>query len=41
MNMGKFVGEGYSREGIEYSQQRKARVILNNQGHPKTAYTEK
>ncbi|PMV54952.1 RHS repeat domain-containing protein, partial [Pseudomonas sp. FW305-3-2-15-C-LB3] len=41
MNMGKIVGEGYSREGMEYSQQRKARVILNNQGHPKTAYTEK
>jgi hypothetical protein len=41
MDMGKIVGEGYSREGMEYSQQRKARVMLNNQGHPKTAYTEK
>ena len=41
MDMGKIVGEGYSRTNMEYSQQRKARVILNNQGKPKTAYTEK
>jgi len=41
MDMGKIVGEGYSRTSMEYSQQRKARVILNNQGKPKTAYTEK
>ncbi|NWD84152.1 RHS repeat protein, partial [Pseudomonas reactans] len=41
MDMGKVVGEGYSRTNMEYSQQRKARVILNNQGKPKTAYTEK
>ncbi|CRM74084.1 Cell wall-associated polypeptide CWBP200 [Pseudomonas sp. 58 R 12] len=41
MDMGKIIGEGYSSDGMEYSQQRKARVILNNQGAPKTAYTEK
>ncbi|WP_338569506.1 RHS repeat-associated core domain-containing protein [Pseudomonas canadensis] len=41
MDMGKIVGEGYSKTNMEYSQQRKARVILNNQGKPKTAYTEK
>jgi len=41
MDMGKVVGEGYSKDGMEYSKQRKARVILNNQGKPKTAYTEK
>jgi len=41
MDMGKIIGEGYSRTSMEYSQQRKARVILNNQGKPKTAYTEK
>ncbi len=41
MDMGKIIGEGYSKTSMEYSQQRKARVILNNQGKPKTAYTEK
>ncbi|MGY2257113.1 RHS repeat domain-containing protein, partial [Pseudomonas reactans] len=41
MDMGKIVGEGYSKTNMKYSQQRKARVILNNQGKPKTAYTEK
>ncbi|MEB0107810.1 hypothetical protein [Pseudomonas sp. MH9.3] len=39
MDMGKIIGEGYSKE-LEYSQQRKARVILDNHGKPKTAYTE-
>ncbi|WP_010568062.1 RHS repeat domain-containing protein, partial [Pseudomonas extremaustralis] len=39
MDMGKIIGEGYSRDG-KYSQQRKARVILNKDGKPKTAYTE-
>ncbi|WP_338490466.1 hypothetical protein VRB78_08925 [Pseudomonas trivialis] len=39
MDMGEIIGEGYSKE-LEYSQQRKARVILDNYGKPKTAYTE-
>jgi len=38
--MGKIIGEGYSSEEIKYSQQRKARVILDKNGNPKTAYTE-
>jgi hypothetical protein len=40
MDMGKIIGEGYSKDEMQYSQQRKARVILNSQGKPKTAYTE-
>ena len=40
MDMGKIIGEGYSRDGLNYSQQRKARVILDKNGKPKTAYTE-
>ena len=40
MDMGKIIGEGYSRDGTRYSQQRKARVILDANGKPKTAYTE-
>ncbi|RFD32290.1 type IV secretion protein Rhs, partial [Pseudomonas sp. GL93] len=40
MHMGKIVGEGYSGNEMQYSQQSKARVILNSAGQPKTAYTE-
>ncbi|AZF31410.1 Rhs-family protein [Pseudomonas sp. R4-35-07] len=40
MNMGKIVGEGYSGDEMKYSQQSKARVILNRDGNPKTAYAE-
>ncbi|WP_421534854.1 RHS repeat domain-containing protein, partial [Pseudomonas marginalis] len=40
MDMGKIIGEGYSSESRQYSQQSKARVILDKNGKPKTAYTE-
>ncbi|MBD8097383.1 RHS repeat protein [Pseudomonas fluorescens] len=40
MHMGKIVGEGYSGNDMKYSQQSKARVILDRDGNPKTAYTE-
>ncbi len=40
MHMGKIVGEGYSGNQMEYSQQSRARVILDRDGKPKTAYTE-
>uniref|UniRef100_UPI000AA82A2F RHS repeat-associated core domain-containing protein n=1 Tax=Pseudomonas mediterranea TaxID=183795 RepID=UPI000AA82A2F len=39
IEMGRVVGEGFKREGLEYSQQTKAIVILNGNGLPKTAYT--
>ncbi|MEW5700160.1 type IV secretion protein Rhs, partial [Pseudomonas synxantha] len=40
IHMGKIIGEGYSGTEMQYSQQSKARVILNRDGKPKTAYTE-
>ncbi|MGY2299332.1 RHS repeat domain-containing protein, partial [Pseudomonas yamanorum] len=40
MDMGKIIGEGYKRDGLEYGQQRKAVVILDANGNPKTAYTD-
>ncbi|WP_416363896.1 RHS repeat-associated core domain-containing protein [Pseudomonas sp. NFX183] len=40
MNMGRVIGDGYSADGMQYGQKRNARVILNSQGNPKTAYTE-
>ncbi|RMO75329.1 hypothetical protein ALQ35_00691, partial [Pseudomonas fluorescens] len=40
MDMGRVIGEGYSSGDLQYSQQRKARVILDKDGKPKTAYTE-
>ncbi|MCF5349610.1 rhs family protein [Pseudomonas simiae] len=40
MHMGKIIGEGYKREGYEYGKQRKARVFLNDEGKPITAFTE-
>ncbi|RQO49496.1 RHS repeat-associated core domain-containing protein, partial [Pseudomonas sp. KBW05] len=40
MNMGKVVGEGYKRDGLEYGKQTKATVHLNQDGKPITAYTE-
>ncbi|MDF9769722.1 RHS repeat-associated core domain-containing protein [Pseudomonas rhodesiae] len=40
MDMGKIVGEGYKREGLEYGEQSKAIVHLNREGKPITAYTE-
>ncbi|NVZ97937.1 RHS domain-containing protein, partial [Pseudomonas sp. D6002] len=40
MDMGKVIGEGYKRDGFEYGQQRKAVVILDTNGNPKTAYAD-
>ncbi|MGU9824943.1 RHS repeat-associated core domain-containing protein [Pseudomonas sp. LF090] len=40
MNMERVIGDGYSADGMQYGQKRNARVILNSQGNPKTAYTE-
>ncbi|MBT2373484.1 RHS repeat-associated core domain-containing protein, partial [Pseudomonas fluorescens] len=40
IDMRKIIGEGYKREGFEYGKQTKARVILDENGKPITAYTE-
>ncbi|MFC6337702.1 hypothetical protein [Pseudomonas karstica] len=40
MDMGKIVGEGYKRNGLEYGTQNKAVVFLDQNGKPITAYTE-
>ena len=40
MHMGKIVGEGYKRDGYEYRQTKKARVFLNEDGQPITAFTD-
>ncbi|MDY4300940.1 RHS repeat-associated core domain-containing protein [Pseudomonas salmasensis] len=40
MDMGKVIGEGYKRDGLEYGKQRKAFVHLNEDGKPITAYTD-
>ncbi|NVZ69601.1 RHS repeat domain-containing protein, partial [Pseudomonas costantinii] len=40
MDMGKIIGEGYKREGLEYGKQKKAIVYLNRDGKPITAFTE-
>jgi len=39
-NMGKQIGEGYKRGGLEYGKQTDAVVILNNNGDPITSYVE-
>ncbi|WP_434676011.1 RHS repeat-associated core domain-containing protein [Pseudomonas sp. D3-10] len=39
IEMGRVIGEGYKRDGLEYIQQTKAIVILDTSGLPKTAYT--
>jgi len=38
--MGKIIGEGYKRDGYEYGKQKKARVFLNEDGNPITAFTD-
>ncbi|OPA90109.1 rhs family protein, partial [Pseudomonas fluorescens] len=40
MDMGKIIGEGYKRNGLEYGKQKKAIVYLNRDGKPITAFTE-
>ncbi|WP_371319367.1 RHS repeat-associated core domain-containing protein, partial [Pseudomonas sp. B6002] len=40
MDMGKIIGEGYKRDGLEYGRQAKATVHLNSDGYPITAHAE-
>ena len=40
IDMGRIIGEGYKRDGLEFGQQRKAKVILDIDGQPKTAFTD-
>ncbi|MCF5054677.1 hypothetical protein GIW74_24040, partial [Pseudomonas syringae] len=40
INMGKVTGEGYKKEGLQYGRQTKARVFLDKDGNPITAFTE-
>uniref|UniRef100_UPI00332B8827 RHS repeat-associated core domain-containing protein n=1 Tax=Pseudomonas sp. HY7a-MNA-CIBAN-0227 TaxID=3140474 RepID=UPI00332B8827 len=40
MEMGKIIGEGYESKDLKYGKQKKAKVILDTQGNPITAYTE-
>ncbi|QIB07306.1 RHS repeat protein [Pseudomonas fluorescens] len=40
IEFGRKVGEGYKKEGLEYGEQTKAVVILNDKGLPITSYTE-
>nr|WP_259331984.1 hypothetical protein [Pseudomonas sp. GW101-3H06] len=40
IEMGKNVGEGFKRENLQYGEQTRAIVILNNEGSPITAYTD-
>ncbi|SDS71970.1 RHS repeat-associated core domain-containing protein [Pseudomonas trivialis] len=40
MDMGKIIGEGYKKRTLEYGKQRKATVILDEDGNPITAYTD-
>lgn len=40
MEMVKIIGEGYKKENIQYGKQTKARVFLDKDGNPITAFTE-
>ncbi|MFW9103935.1 type IV secretion protein Rhs, partial [Pseudomonas sp. P4795] len=40
IDMGKIIGEGYKRDGLEYGRQSKAVVILTPQQRVRTAYAE-
>ena len=40
IDMGKKVGAGYKRGSLEYGEQTKAVVILDDVGRPKTSYTD-
>ena len=37
--MGKKIGEGFKRDGLQYGEQTKAIVYLNSAGQPITAFT--
>ncbi len=40
IEMGKKIGEGFKREGLQYGEQTRAIVILGKDGKAKTSYTE-
>ncbi|TBN31115.1 RHS repeat-associated core domain-containing protein, partial [Pseudomonas sp. BGI-2] len=40
IDMGKKIGEGFKREGLQYGEQTRAVVILDKNGKAKTSYTE-
>ncbi|AWM89904.1 type IV secretion protein Rhs [Pseudomonas sp. 31-12] len=40
IEMGKKIGEGFKREGLQYGEQTRAIVILDKNGKAKTSYTE-
>lgn len=40
INMGKIIGEGYKRDGLEYGKQTNAVIYFNSDGKPITAYAE-
>ncbi|MBD9604916.1 RHS repeat-associated protein [Pseudomonas sp. PvR086] len=40
IEMGKKIGEGFKREGLQYGEQTRAVVILDKNGKAKTSYTE-
>ncbi|MFL1553569.1 RHS repeat domain-containing protein, partial [Pseudomonas sp. D47] len=40
MEMGRIIGEGYKKQSLQYGKQTKARVILDKDGNPITAFTE-
>ncbi|KJZ47117.1 RHS repeat-associated core domain-containing protein [Pseudomonas fluorescens] len=40
IEMGKKVGEGFKRDGLQYGEQTRAVVILDEMGRPKTAFTD-
>ncbi|VVN47526.1 hypothetical protein PS662_06018 [Pseudomonas fluorescens] len=40
IEMGKKIGEGFKRDGLEYGEQTRAVVILDNNGDAKTSFTD-
>ena len=40
IEMGKKVGKGFKRDGLQYGEQTRAVVILDEMGRPKTAFTD-
>lgn len=40
IEMGRKIGEGFKREGLQYGEQTRAIVILNNDGKAVTSFTD-
>jgi hypothetical protein len=40
IEMGKKIGEGFKRDGLQYGEQTRAVVYLNSAGQPITAFTD-